>query len=445
MPDLELPSLTVRSVAAIVAGARPLLVNRDPSPDETDVPLASTIGLELIDPGADGLDRRATKVWIDGVVAFDGSASPEITPAFWASGAMFEETLDSLRLCLAPASPFASQAVVTVRVVSAIKGGGAALDETYRFTAEDRTAPKLVAGVAVAPRALRLAFDEPVTAPDTSSIDITPLGAPVAPVVVTSVTVKANVVDVAVAPEMTPDARYLVRAVAIADAHGNLAPPPHDRLEIAGFRPARPLARRFDLWSMLPKHNRRSDLTGDLASFIACIQEVTDLLLAEVDRFPDIFDLERAPPPFMALVLRDLGNPFPFELDELGQRRLAAVLVEMYRQKGTAVGIRNAVRFFLGIDIAAITGLAETALVLGESRLDVDWELGPSASFARYAFSVTVSRVLSFVERRQLRSIVDYLKPAHTHFVDLIEPLPPIVPDHWEVGISELGLTTVLH
>ncbi|MCU0699586.1 MAG: barstar family protein [Myxococcaceae bacterium] len=35
--------------------------------------------------------------------------------------------------------------------------------------------------------------------------------------------------------------------------------------------------------------------TGDLFWFIACLQEVTDLLLADIDRWPDIFDLERAP------------------------------------------------------------------------------------------------------------------------------------------------------
>ena len=29
---------------------------------------------------------------------------------------------------------------------------------------------------------------------------------------------------------------------------------------------------------------------------------------------------------------------------------------------------------------------------------------------------------LTDVQRHQLRNIVDYLKPAHTHFVDLIEP-----------------------
>ena len=129
----------------------------------------------------------------------------------------------------------------------------------------------------------------------------------------------------------------------------------------------------------------------------------------------------------------------------LASVRLAAVLVEMYRQKGTAVGIRNAVRFFLGVDIAAITALAATALVLGESELGVHWELGPSDRSARYAFDVKVGRLLSVTERKRLRAIVEYLKPAHTHFVNLVEPLPPLTYDHRELGVSELGATTLLH
>jgi phage tail-like protein len=196
---------------------------------------------------------------------------------------------------------------------------------------------------------------------------------------------------------------------------------------------------------MLPKHNRRDDTTGDLFRFIACLQEVTDLLLADVDRWPDIFDLERAPESFLELILQDLGNPFPFELDVLGKRRLAAVLVEMYRQKGTAQGIKNAVRFFLGIEIVAITAFNADTLVLGESLLGVDWVLGPSDRFARYAFNVVVARILSATERKRLRAIVEYLKPAHTHFVDLVEPFPPVIPDHWELGLSDLGETTLLH
>lgn len=48
-------------------------------------------------------------------------------------------------------------------------------------------------------------------------------------------------------------------------------------------------------------------------------------------------------------------------------------------------------------------------------------------------------------ERRRLRQIVDYLKPAHTHFARLGEPVPPEVVDHVELGMSELGDLWVLH
>ena len=125
---------------------------------------------------------------------------------------------------------------------------------------------------------------------------------------------------------------------------------------------------------------------------------------ADVDRWHDIFDLERAPEAFVDLILRDLGNPFPFELDAMGKRRLASVLVEMYRQKGTAKGIQNAIRFFLGIDISAISPFNADTLYLGESLLGVDWVLGPSDRFARYAFNVEVARILTDRERRQLRA-----------------------------------------
>ncbi|MCG8423432.1 MAG: phage tail protein [Proteobacteria bacterium] len=187
-----------------------------------------------------------------------------------------------------------------------------------------------------------------------------------------------------------------------------------------GYRPPRPAARCFDLWSMLPKHNRRADTTGDLRRLIACFQEVVDWLLADVDRFVELFDLERAPAPFLDLILHDLGNPFAFDLTELEKRRLASVLVEMFQQKGTAVGIRNAVRFFLGIELAGMLPFTASTLVLGESALGVDWELGPSDRFARYAFSVVVAHPLSETQRRQIRTLVTYLKPAHTYFVDLI-------------------------
>jgi phage tail-like protein len=445
MPTFELPALFVDLVAAVAAAERPVLVNRDPGPDEAGVPIDASVALELVDPGPDGIARAATRVWVDGALAFEGGAAAELKPGFDGTGAAVTQSADTLRVVLHPTTFFASEALVAVRVVSATAGGAHTLDQTYRFRVEDRTAPRLVGGQATGQRTLELGFDEAVRVTDPAGFSLSPRDFPAVSVGVVAAEADGAVVRLTLDTEMTPDVRYEVVAHGVADLAGNAVLAPFDRATLHGFRPARPEARRFDLWSMLPKHNRREDQTGDLWRFIACLQEVTDLLLAEVDRFPEVFDLERAPEPFVDLILADLGNPFPFDLDELGKRRLASVLVEMYRQKGTARGIINAVRFFLGVEIEAITAYAGEALVLGESELGIDWILGPSSRFALYAFDVIVDVPLTDAQRSQLRAIVEYLKPAHTHFVKLIEPAPPAFIDHWELGVSEVGVTTDLH
>ena len=350
MPAFELPALFVDDVAAVVASDLPVLVNRDPGPGEQGVPIDAHVALDLVDPGTDGIDRARTQVWVGGVLAFDGAAVPEIQLGFGGVGALVTVTADTLRIVLQPTSFFGSEALVEVRVVSETLGGAHAIDATYSFTAEDRTAPRLVSGQATGQRAMVLGFDEAITVADATSFLLTPLDAPAVPVAVVEATAEGSTVRLTLDTEMTPGVRHQVLVTGVVDQSGNAVLPPFDQVTVEGFRPARPAGRRFDLWSMLPKHNRRADLTGDLWRLIACLQEVTDLLLVEVDRFPEIFDLERAPEPFVDLILADLGNPFPFELDALGKRRLASVLVEMYRQKGTARGIINAVRFFLGIE-----------------------------------------------------------------------------------------------
>lgn len=442
MPRLELPALYVDDVAGVLATDRLVLGNRDPAPGEVGVPLESTVALEVIDVGADGVDPSAAHVWIDGALALDAGV---VQPGFDGPRAALLVSGDTLRVVLDPLAPFASEATVEVRVRASTRGGANTLDATYAFRAEDRTAPRLVAVQAVAPKLLRLGFDEPVQVVDPSGFVFERRELPAVPVAPTGASADGTAVLVRLDTEMTPDVAYAVRVTGVADRSGNSVLPPHDRAVFRGFRPPRPAQRRFDLWRMIPKYNRRADETGDLWRFISCLQEVTDLLLSEIDRFGDTFDIERAPEPFVELILRDLGNPFPFSLDALGKRRLAASLVEMYRQKGTAKGIINAVRFFLEVDITRITAFASETLVLGESELGVDWVLGPSERFARYAFNVHVDRVLTDVERRQLRVIVEYLKPAHTHFVDLVEPIPPAPIDHWVLGVSELGLSSDLH
>jgi|GEM_PF-1041344 len=448
MATLELPALIVDAVTTLTTAERPLLMNRDPGPDERAVPIDTLISLELIDTGESGVARASTQAWVNGALAFDGSSAVELQPGFDGPQATVSSSSDTLRVTLHPTSFFASESRVTVRVVSAVVGAGQLVDTSYSFTIEDQTAPQLVAGQATGQRALSLSFSEPVVLSDPSDLSeirLSPLDRPAVPVSVIDAQVDGALIQLTLNTEMTPDARYELTVSGVQDRSGNQITPPLNRVALSGFRPPRPESRRFDLWSMLPKHNRREDVTGDLSRFIACLQEVTDLLLVELDRFPELFDLERAPERFLDLILSDLGNPFPFLLDPLGKRRLASVLVEMYRQKGTARGIMNAVRFFLGVELQAVTSYGGEALVLGESLLGEEWTLGPSDRFARYAFDVVVNVPLTDTERRQLRALVEYLKPAHTHFVDLIEPAPAASVDHWELGVSELGVSADLH
>jgi phage tail-like protein len=444
MPTLELPSLTLYAVAAEASTAHLVLINRSPGPGEAQVPVDSTIELELVDLGTAGVARSQTRVFVGDALAFEGGGAPEVRAGFDGPRASVTQGADHLRIVLDPTVPLASLAIVSVRVVSATMDGQT-LDETYSFEIEDRIAPRLVAATATSPRTVRMGFDEAVLLPEGASFAFRPLGAPAVPVVAASAASDDAVVTLTLDTEMTPDVAYEAVAMGVTDRFGNAVMPPFDRAVFAGFRPAMPPTRRFDLWSMLPKHNRRDDVTGDLKRFIACLQEIVDLLLVDVDRWPDIFDFERAPEAFLDCILADLGNPFPFELNTLGRRRLAAILVEMYRQKGTAKGIQNAVRFFLGIEISAILPLNADSLVLGVSLLGVDWVLAPSDRFARYAFDVEVARVLTASERSKLRAIVDYLRPAHTHFVNLVEPTALVTSEFWDLGVSELGVTTQLH
>jgi phage tail-like protein len=303
--------------------------------------------------------------------------------------------------------------------------------------------PRLLTARAISPTTLQLGFDVDVLIPRAAAADIVPETAPAVPVHAVAWSEGGRVAIVTVAPEMTPGARYTALVSGVVDLAGELIAPPDDRATFIGFTPPRPAGRVFDLGSMLPRHARRADATGDLARFTACLQELVDLLLASIDRWPQIVDLERAPESFVDAILADLGNPFELDLDLPARRRLAGSLVAMYRGKGTAVGIAHALRFFLGVE-ARVLPFAAEGLSLGDAELGVDWILGPSARWARYAFDVEVNRVLTDAERRHLRAVVDLLKPAHTHFVSLIEPGPPPIDDDWVLGVGELGAESVL-
>ncbi|HET9621793.1 MAG TPA: phage tail protein [Kofleriaceae bacterium] len=320
--------------------------------------------------------------------------------------------------------------------------------------AEPVAVPRVVGAQARELARIRVSFDRPVVQNDPHDPGDALQPAHYLLTAVSAPAVGASVIDVALATDaavdlladvsLSPGASYQVDVVGIGGASADGTAPANGSARFIGFVPPRPAGRVFELYRFLPELNRREDTTGDLQRFLACLQEVTDLLCVEIDHFTDLLDPDLAPDPILDLMLGELGDPFAFDLSVVDKRRLLNVLVAMYREKGTAQGIVNAIRFFLGLDVQ-ITSYAGGALFLGESQLGEDWVLGPSTSAAALSFEVVSPRLLTLEERHRLRQIIGYLKPAHTHFARLIEPVPPEAIDHVELGISELAESWVLH
>lgn len=459
--ELEIPAFYVDGVQ-IGTMTTPAIVNLTPDIHEGmgkgPAPAANTaIAFDLIDFGYDGIDPAHTSVTINGAPAItNGIAQTGFVVTYSAP------SVDTLHVSIQPTALFASAEVVTVIVSTQTLGSALAATRTYQFEIADTIPPAIYGAIALAPKQVRVTWTEEVAASDpTSSADALDANAyalsyiqtdPAVPAVsanivavepVTSPGTAPTVVDLITDLDLTPGVTYGVQAAGIEDLAGNAST--DAVFTFTSFVPPRPATRDFSLWRMLPALNRLEDETGDLQKFIACFQEVTDLLLYDIDRWTEILDPDTAPEAFVDAMLADLGNPFPFVLDLTAKRKLAKTLIDIYKLKGTKPGILAAIRFFLGID-ADLTTYTGTDMQLGVSRLGVDWVLGPGNAFALYAFRVVSPIVLTDVQRKQIATIANYMKVAHEHFVAIVEPEdePPAL-DPLVLGVSRLGLDWTLH
>lgn len=197
-------------------------------------------------------------------------------------------------------------------------------------TVHDLTAPRVVGAQARELARVRVSFDERVKQADADAPDdalnparyaLTRVSAPAVEASVIGVeSVTSSAVDLLTDRPLTPGASYRLDVDGFVDGSA----------VFTGFVPPRPANRAFDLYRFLPEINRREDVTGDLQRFLACLQEVTELVLHDIDGFTQILDPDVAPEPFLDLMLGELGSPFPFDLSVVDKRRLLNVLVAMY-------------------------------------------------------------------------------------------------------------------
>lgn len=458
--ELELPAAyadaAIEDEAASIVGKTPTLINLSPERGEDLIARDSDVQFDLATVDATGtIDSTSLEVYINGVAAvLAGVAQSGFTRT------LSNPQADVLRVIVSRTADFLSEEVVSARVKAyATSDSANVLDETYNFMIEDYAAPRILQAEAVDLQRVRVTFDESVIASDTTELDsalrpgnwvIDRFGdylTPLVSVIVESVeVVTSSTVDLITDIPLTPGGTYRVTAANIEDTSGNAVVAPDDVATFLGWQPPVPEGRLFDLYRKLPSLNRQEDASKDLFRFVACIQEVANLLLYDIDKWIEIIDPDTAPEDWLDSMLLDLGNPFEFELTLTDKRRLAQVLVDMYRLKGTKVGIESVIRFFLGLEVTVDTfNGASGTWVMGESELGIDSVLGTSDIGLLYSFIVSVGVALTDTQRDQLRGIVEYMKPAHTHFIRLDEPVIPTVLDHLELGLSELGENWFLH
>jgi phage tail-like protein len=208
--------------------------------------------------------------------------------------------------------------------------------------------------------------------------------------------------------------------------------------------------RAFRLADLFPSRVMGQD-ADQLAPFLGPFLEALDpeMLAAfeRVDCFPSIMDPNTAPSRFLDGLLAHLGSPFILEegLSDLEKRRLASMLFEVYKLKGTCPGIIGAVRLLYGITVTDCVQANVDCWTLDVDLLGVTTVLCGSTAQERRTFSVMVSQNLTQKQREQLTNVVDYMKPANTFFAGFIEPGAPRFIDHWVLDISKLGKNTDLH
>ncbi len=450
--EIEIPAVYLDQLILDDAAPDLSVVNRDPQSGEARVPRDSDIALDLADTTGSAPDPAATQIFVDGVLAYDGSGGGA-QPGFSVTESV---PVSGQRRFLIDVLPmlFESESVVVVRVVSANLAATASVDDTWVFTAADETPPRLVSAFARELRRVRATFDESVLQVDPAgagdalnpaSWRLDPIqpdvDTPAIPVSASSVeTVNDFEVDV-ILDDDPSFVDYDLVALDVLDAEGNVIVAPLDRARFTAFVPPKPARRDWNIYEWLPTFNRDEDMAGtrELLRFTNVLQEIVDLQLYDMDRWVEIFDVDAAAERYLDAILVGLGNPFPWveELSETDKRRLIRVLVDMYKQKGTVPGIQNVVRFFLSIEVE-IDEYSTPGWILDVDLLGDTTALGTDVSVLLYTFDVISASILDDDARRRIVQIVDLMKPAHTHHARTLDPDTGAAPDHLELGVSLL-------
>jgi phage tail-like protein len=406
LPTLEqiLATLSIDSASAVVySDGRYVLLQRDPQPDETGLPVDTGINLTLVDLDADPAGSKVDVPdfvvlaagepvvgYISGTESWGPLWTGYVTPYSSASPFVFW-TIAAVQV----GGPlFVSEQVVEVEFALSAAGtygfkwwthdpDGMPPDSPiswstiYSFTIVDLTPPRLLSVVGKDTHVARATFDDAMTLSGAGSVldpdhwtisreNVDPdVGASLTVVEVAEVDGDPMSFDLTFQWEQTPGCPYRATVDAsVTDDAGNAIDSAFDNAAWSGWEWPVPAGRAWSYWhNMTAAVDREQDSTQDFKRITNVIQEALDLLLREIDRWPDQFDPDLCSDADIDAMLFDLGNPFVWDSLQLTtnqRRRLVRELVPIYQLKGTAPGIEGVVRELLGIEVRVVDYISDT-------------------------------------------------------------------------------------
>jgi phage tail-like protein len=232
------------------------------------------------------------------------------------------------------------------------------------------------------------------------------------------------------------DYRVLVDEVKADPSYFGIVEGVDDTADFAGWVVSHVVRSSLRLDEILGQEPFREDYSGELANFLIPLQETFDRILEDVDAFFDeLSTIDHMRREFLDALLFDLGDPLGslFPLSSLEKRKLARSLVRLYKEKGTCVGLTNAIQFFVGVTISGCTqawedtwqlaGGAYPSPVNGD-ELGVGSILGPGTLYDVLGFWILhpTPGSLTADEVDKIEAIAEYMKPAHTHYLGIKAP-----------------------
>jgi phage tail-like protein len=212
--------------------------------------------------------------------------------------------------------------------------------------------------------------------------------------------------------------------------------PTGDRADFAGYVVSQVDRGSLRIDDIIGQEPFREDYTGELTAFLGPLQESFDRIVEDVDAFfGELATIERIRSEFIDGLLFDLGDPLGclFPLTTLEKRKLARSLVRLYKEKGTCVGLINAVQLFLGVTLLGCSnawddvwqlGGGSYPAPIGDDLLGDSTILGPGTLYDVLGFWVyhATPGSLTADEVAKIAAIAEYMKPAHTHYLGITAP-----------------------